>query len=65
MIVVLNSLYYIVYFVYHIIMFSMLSVNTYYTITLYEGVNEDTKTINDGLNGITDLINNIINRTLS
>lgn len=61
----LNTLYYIVYYIYHIIMFSMLSVNTYYTINLYEGVNEDTKTLNDGISDIREMINKLINRTFN
>ena len=58
------SLTYIVYFIYHITLFGLVSFNTYYTINMANDISDDTNKINDELNTILDTINKYINITI-
>tara|TARA_Y100000114_G_C11566272_1_gene234232 strand:+ start:214 stop:459 length:246 start_codon:yes stop_codon:yes gene_type:complete len=56
---------YIVYFLYHILLFGMVSFNTYYTVNMAHDISNDTHEINDELNMILDTINKYLNGTIS
>lgn len=60
----LSTMYYLVYFIYNVTLFGMLTVNTYYTINLSDDIKNDTHEITDKLNYITDVIKHYINDTI-
>ena len=61
----LSSLYYIIYFLYNLIIFSMITVNTYYTINLSENIQNDSNDIENKINNIYDQIQHFINDTFN
>jgi len=59
-----TGLTYIIYFLYHICLFGLVSVNTYYTINMADDINNDTDTITNELNNILYTINKYLNSTI-
>ena len=55
---------YIVYFLYHILLFGMVSFNTYYTVNMSNDIRGDTDQLSDELNTILDTINKYLNNTI-
>lgn len=55
---------YIVYFLYHILLFGMVSFNTYYTVNMSNDISGDTDQLSDELNTILDTINKYLNNTV-
>ena len=60
----ISTIYYLIYFIYNIILLSMVSFNTYYTIELYNGIVTNTDGIKNEINTIYDIIKKFINNTV-
>lgn len=61
----INILPYAVYFIYHILLIGLVSVNTFYTINLASNIKDDTDQISDELHSILDIIHKYINSTFN